>query len=601
MGIASKKINFYWPVLIRPHLSSFIGLIALSGLVGALGMATVGMGVPLIDTAMGIGQKTSSIAAAVLQALKQLGFALSKSNLILALLVVVSLVGILHSAGMFFQQYWSAFLAQKLRAEIKLALFEKVLKAPYSYLSNKGRGALLYDINNPSQAIYQVVDVFGRMINPFMHIVFYVGLMIFLSPWLTFAMSGLGALWLLWLRKGVLGLSQKYGKQVYEVGRAMGKLDVDALDGIKVVKAQGLEACVFGQQRELLDREWNPKLKLSLLTRGVMLLNEGGSGFVVIALGILVLGLQWISMTFSELIVFMLAVRRLSPTCGSFSSMVVDFNRERKNIEVIDEMIHQTPQEVYQGKSLESISRIELKNIRFCYPSDTNKMVLQNISLEMERGQMTGIVGPTGSGKTTLVHLLLRFFEATGGDILVNGNSLRDLNLKDWRKKIGYVSQDVFLFNESIRDNILLYNPKISQREIEEVSKLAQIHDFIETLPQRYDTVVGDRGLKLSGGQAQRIAMARELLKKPQVFIFDEATSALDNLTEKAVYESILALRQEAIVIVIAHRLSTVQEADQIVVLQEGLIEGLGSHGALLAEAGLYAKLYLAHAQETHG
>jgi ABC-type multidrug transport system fused ATPase/permease subunit len=174
----------------------------------------------------------------------------------------------------------------------------------------------------------------------------------------------------------------------------------------------------------------------------------------------------------------------------------------------------------------------------------------------------------------------------------VDGRDLAELDLSLWRKKLGYVPQDPFLFNTSIRNNIVLWDENISQQELDRVAELAQLREFIVSIPNGYETMVGDRGLEISGGQAQRIAIARAILRKPEVLVFDEATSALDNLTEKAVYEAIAALRRGAIVIVIAHRLSTIRDADQIVVLEGGNVVELGTHDSLVRDRGSYSRLY---------
>jgi len=218
--------------------------------------------------------------------------------------------------------------------------------------------------------------------------------------------------------------------------------------------------------------------------------------------------------------------------------------------------------------------------------------VLDGISATMRRGTITAIVGSTGSGKSTLVHLLLGFYEPRTGAVLIDGVDLRRVDLAAWRRAIGYVSQDLFVFNATIAENIAL-GDDFTPSQIEWAARIAQLHDFVAALPDGYETEIGDRGLRLSGGQCQRLAIARAVVRRPAVLIFDEATSALDNLTERAVYEAIRSLQREAIVIVVAHRLTTVKDADQILVLEAGCLVEQGVHDELLRQHGVYARLYV--------
>ncbi|MGM0396562.1 MAG: ABC transporter ATP-binding protein [Bacillota bacterium] len=235
--------------------------------------------------------------------------------------------------------------------------------------------------------------------------------------------------------------------------------------------------------------------------------------------------------------------------------------------------------------------RIEFRDVAFSYGKGEQR-VLSGINLTLENGRTVAIVGPSGAGKTTLCHLIPRFYETTSGEILIDGKDIKDVTLKSLRRNIGLVQQDVFLFTGSIRENILYGNPSATDEEIIEAAKNASIHDFIKTLPQGYDTYIGEKGVMLSGGQKQRISIARLFLKNPPILILDEATSALDNETEQMIQKSLERLSRDRTTLVIAHRLSTIKNADEILVMTGNGIEEKGSHQELIQKGGIYSELY---------
>jgi ATP-binding cassette, subfamily B, bacterial MsbA len=218
--------------------------------------------------------------------------------------------------------------------------------------------------------------------------------------------------------------------------------------------------------------------------------------------------------------------------------------------------------------------------------------VLRNIDLEVRQGEVLAIVGSSGAGKSTLVHLIPRFFDVTGGRLLIDGNDVRDVTLASLRAQVGIVTQDTVLFNDSVRNNIAYGQPNVPQKEVEAAARAALAHDFILGLPAGYDTVIGERGVRLSGGERQRIAIARALLKNAPILILDEATSALDSESESLVQSALHNLMTGRTVFVIAHRLSTVRRADRIVVIENGTIADVGAHEDLMTKLGTYRRLY---------
>jgi len=252
-----------------------------------------------------------------------------------------------------------------------------------------------------------------------------------------------------------------------------------------------------------------------------------------------------------------------------------------------------TPIGIRDGVVAEPIGvkgKIEFKDISFAYPNGIQ--IFDNLSISIEPGQTVGVVGSTGSGKTTLIKLLLRFYDPEQGAILLDGMYTKDLKLRLLRQAFGLVSQDVFLFKGTIRENIAYGAPHVSDEQIEYAARMAEIHDFIIGLPQGYDTVVGERGQKLSGGQRQRISIARAIVNKPPILIFDEATASVDNETESSIQRSLEKIAKDHTIFVIAHRLSTVRHADNIFVLHKGVVVENGKHDDLVRLDGVYAKLW---------
>ncbi len=243
-----------------------------------------------------------------------------------------------------------------------------------------------------------------------------------------------------------------------------------------------------------------------------------------------------------------------------------------------------------------SHSDISFEHVSFAYNPD--RPILKDISLHIPEGQKVAVVGPSGSGKSTLVRLLFRFYDIGEGEIRINGQDIREVTQESLRRAIGIVPQDTVLFNDTIYHNIAYARPGASEEDIRQAARLADIHDFIESLPEGYQTVVGERGLKLSGGEKQRVAIARVILKAPPILIFDEATSSLDSHSEKQILDALRTVAEQRTTLVIAHRLSTIVDADNILVMQNGQIVEQGSHDHLLRAEGLYARLWALQQQD---
>jgi len=288
---------------------------------------------------------------------------------------------------------------------------------------------------------------------------------------------------------------------------------------------------------------------------------------------------------------FALAVFRLVPVMGGISNSTMQIMNSLPNCETVYHILSEKLTKIEDGdKELGSFkSKIEFDKVTFAYKGRVK--VLEDVSITFEKGKTTAIVGRSGSGKTTVVNLLLRLFDVDKGEVKIDGLNIKQYKSVSWLDKIGFVSQETFIFNDIIRNNIT-FGSKYSDEEVVRAARYADAHSFITELPDGYDTLVGDKGMKFSGGQRQRIAVARAMIRNPEILIFDEATNALDNISEAAVQKAIDEIAKDHTVIVIAHRLSTIVNADKIIVLGDGRVLGEGTHKELMANGGAYCELY---------
>ena len=280
---------------------------------------------------------------------------------------------------------------------------------------------------------------------------------------------------------------------------------------------------------------------------------------------------------------------------GAIGFVTRDIRRGINNLSNIMEIYNIKPVSSSYSRHLklvENLETIEFKNVSFGY--DIARTILKDVSFNLQAGKTIGIVGETGSGKSTISSLLFKFYDINSGNILINNEDIKNVNTESLYKIFGIVPQDITLFNTTIYENILFARPNASQKDVEEAIELAQLEIVLKNLPNHYETIVGERGLKLSGGEKQRIAIARAILKRPSLYIFDEATSSLDLFTERKIMQNITPILKSSTSLIIAHRLSTVINVDEILVLNNGMVEERGSHSSLIKQQGLYSSLWKA-------
>ena len=384
-----------------------------------------------------------------------------------------------------------------------------------------------------------------------------------------------------------------------QVGELNSQIE-DSLLGIRVVKSFANEAV----EEEKFDKGNQKFLKIKTKVYHIMAsfqsstrLFDGIMYIVVVVAGAIFMINDGIEP--AEYVAYLMFVTTLLTSIRRIVEFAEQFQRGLTGIERFCEVMDTEP-DVTDSENASDITEVEgeveFSNVSFSYEAE-NKNVLSHLNLKVRAGESIALVGPSGGGKTTLCSLIPRFYDVTDGSILIDGKDIKDITLSSLRNHIGVVAQDVYLFSGSVRENIVYGKSGASDEEIERAAKLAGAHDFITSLPDGYDTYVGERGVKLSGGQKQRISIARVFLKNPPILILDEATSALDNESEKLVQRSLEELAKGRTTFTIAHRLTTIRNADRILVLTENGIEESGTHKELIEQGGIYSELYQMYSQ----
>lgn len=390
--------------------------------------------------------------------------------------------------------------------------------------------------------------------------------------------------------------AEKFGQQLSDQSRDYSVAVLEMLSGIRLVKSTASESREYQKLEQLIhareDADFRSQANASLIPP----VNEMIGILVIVA--ILLLGRLFfrgqIEALSAILLTYLLILFRMLPFVGQLNNARGAFANLAPSVSVVNEFLRRDNKPFMSKGHIPYTAMTEgirFENLSFTYPGH-DRQVLNQVNLWLPKGTTLALVGSSGAGKSTLADLLPRFYDPTAGRILLDDRDLKDFELCTLRQSMGIVSQDTFLFNDSVRNNLAYARRDASENQIIEAAKRANAYEFIVKLPQGFDTLIGDRGVMLSGGQRQRLAIARALLRDPEILILDEATSALDTVSERLVQGAIDELRRDRTTLVIAHRLSTIQTADQIAVLDKGHVVEIGTHADLLKQGGLYAQLH---------
>lgn len=384
-------------------------------------------------------------------------------------------------------------------------------------------------------------------------------------------------------------------KEIKKESDKLIKRATENLTGIREIKALGIKNNMINLINNDIDNYCNKSLKINRYES----VYNGLNNIVYYVLQFIILltcGYLFIKgyIVYSVLMMVHTYIWRIDEVAETLSSFGVNYNKVKVSLYRIDEVVNNKifKDEIYGDINLNNPKgNVTFKNVSFKYTKKEN-LTLDNLSLNIKNNQKTAIVGRSGNGKTTIFNLLLRYFDVTNGEVLIDGVNIKDLTEESLRKTISCVRQNPFLFNMSIFENFKIVKPDITLKEVKEVCKRAYIDEYIESLPKKYNTIIGEGGINLSGGQKQRLAIARTLLLNTKIILFDEATSALDNESQKYIKMTIDDLTKDHTIIIIAHRLSTIIDADEILVIENGKLESKGTHKELLKKSKVYKGLY---------
>lgn len=519
---------------------------------------------------------------------------LPPEQMFLVLIIGALLLQAFLSLSNYVNRVATAHISAKAQTYVTSKVFERIMTFSYGCVSRYKVGDLVLFSTDAALAVDRQIEEINSIVVSIFFSLMYLAVIVRLSPVLA-AAAALLTLVVASVQYKLIPRLRHAAKRVTATKVESAKYMTESIQALRLLHTFGTQQSTINKANGILDKTRKnlqkraflyyfpepildilPMIALAILAASAVIFQEGQSTILPM------------------LLTFLLALQRLSTrlkaTAMTFTRFA-DNSARMLRLEVIldrrDKEFERSGSETFNGLERD----IEFQSVSLTYGQD-NTFALKNLTFQIPRNQVIALVGESGAGKSSIVDLLMGIYQPTNGEIVVNGRSLAAYNLKDWRQYIGVVSQDTFIFNDSILENLCYGLPKVSWDDVVDCTKAAQAHEFILALPDGYDTVVGERGYRLSGGQRQRLALARALIKQPEILILDEATSALDSESEKLIQQALEQLKEDRTIIVVAHRLSTVADADKILVLEKGQVIESGHHQILICQGGRYAKYW---------
>ncbi|UWG48108.1 ABC-type multidrug transport system, ATPase and permease component [Halanaeroarchaeum sp. HSR-CO] len=577
---AIVQVVKYRPLFILP----IVGLGGLTAFLEGIGLSFI---YPIMEVAQSEGEVTpqDTIMEIFLMIYEVLGIPFELGYLIIG----ISLIMTVRFSSSFTVAWMKAILQRNYEQYLRTEAFSAALNARIGYFDDEGSDDILNAIITETRYSGKVIRRGVESMETLALVGVYLAIMLYIAPDMTvYAIVLLGGI--TYLLRNVLEPGYTIGNRVAQANESVQQSVQAGTQGIRDVKLFNLTREVFAEFWGAIERYTDSSIKLS---RNKAALQNGYDLAAAVSLFALIyVGFTYSGLSLGALGIFLFAMFRLSPLASRLNSRIYDLEGNLSHLvrtqRFVDEL--QSRHESDGDRSIDEIREVKFDDVEFSYTED--ETVLNGISFDVSKGEFIAFVGQSGAGKSTIVSLLARMYEPDGGEIRANGSPIGEYDLREWRERIAVVRQQPFIFNDTLENNVTIGNRDATREDVKHVCEIAKVNEFLEELPNGYDSQLGDDGVRLSGGQRQRIALARALLKDADFLVLDEATSDLDSNLERQVQASIEAMDREYGMIAIAHRLSTVQNADAIYTVDSGEIVEAGTHEKLLEQNGEYAELY---------
>ena len=587
LSFRDKLQALYRVALYRPAFSAGILLVSLfAAVLEGIGLSFL---LPIIELARdpAAAESADGILGVFVTAYDTVGLPLTLETVVVGVAVVMTL------------RYTSSFLVHWLRAalrtdyvrELQTVSFEKALGAEISYFDQQGSDEILNAIVTQSDYAGSVIQRIIKFVEQGLLSLMYLSVALYLAPGLTVAAAIVLGL-ITYVLRTVLESGYDIGSRVAEANEQLQTAAQSGTQGIRDVKLFGMTGELFSDFRGAANQVAGSQIKLR---RNEAALDNVYQLLTAVTVFLLIYAaLAIASMSLAALGVFLFAMFRLAPRVSTLNNLMYQIESDLPHLvrtqSFLDELDARRESTGGSAEVPNTVDTVIFEDVDFAY--DTGERIFESLSFSVDRGEFVAFVGPSGAGKSTVVSLLTRMYEPDGGQILADGRPIAEMEIDDWRERVSVVRQHPYIFNDSLRANVNVADRQASQAEIERVCEIAQVTEFLDDLPNGYETQLGDDGIRLSGGQKQRVALARALLKEADFLVLDEATSDLDSNIEETVHQAIEAMDRDYAMLVIAHRLSTVVNADRIYAVEDGERSETGTHTELVQRDGTYADLY---------